>query len=90
MQYKKGKKTIVTLFPERESFTVLLTFGKPELEKITGKRASFSKTIIDMIENTKQYHDGKWVWIRCKDEIHLSDIKELIKIKRKPERSYLA
>lgn len=86
IQWKKSKKTILTIFPERESFTVLLIFGKSELQKIFDKKGIFSKTIIDKIDNTKQYQDGKWVWINCNDEKLLNDIKELIRIKRQPAR----
>lgn len=86
VQYKRSKKTIVTLFPERESFTVLLIFGKSELEKIYDNRALFSETMINKIDSTKQYHDGKWVWIRCTNKNLINDIIELIKIKRKPDR----
>ena len=86
VQYKKSKKTIVTIFPERESLTVLLIFGKSELEKISDKEGEFSKALIDKIDNTKQYHDGKWVWIKYQNGFVIDDIKELIKIKRKPDR----
>ena len=64
VQYKKGKKTIVTLFPERKRFTILLIFGKSELDKINQIKKALSPFVIDKIENTKQYHDGKWVWLQ--------------------------
>ena len=86
VQYKKSKKTIVTIFPERENFTVLLIFGKSELEIIYEKEAIFSDAVLKKINDTKQYHDGKWVWIDCIDETRIKDIKELIKIKRKPDK----
>lgn len=86
VQYKKSKKTIVTIFPERESLTVLLIFGKSELEKIYDIKGEFSKPIIDQIDNTEQFHDGKWVWIKYQNGFVIDDIKELIKIKRKPDR----
>ena len=86
VQYKRSKRTIVTLFPERESFTVLLVFGKLELKKIYTNKGLFSETVIDKIDNTKQYHDGKWVWFRCENEKLINDIIELIKIKRNPDR----
>ena len=86
VQYKKSKKTIVTIFPERESLTVLLIFGKSELEKIYDIKGEFSKPIIDQIDNTEQFHDGKWVWIKYQNGFVIDDIKELIKIKRRPDR----
>jgi hypothetical protein len=86
IQYKKSKKTIVTIFPERKSITVLLIFGKSELEKIHNKKKIFSQDLYEKIENTKQYHDGKWLWLRVENDSYLKDITELIKIKRKPDK----
>lgn len=85
VQWKRNKKTIVTAFPERESFTVLLILGKSELAKTGEKTGELSRSIINMIDKTRQYHDGKWVWIRCRNKTILNDIKALIKIKRKPD-----
>lgn len=86
IEYKKNKKTIVTIFPERKSITVLLIFGKSELEKIHNKREIFSQDLYERIENTKQYHDGKWLWLRVENDNYLNDITELIKVKRKPDK----
>ncbi|MBN1999345.1 DUF3788 family protein [candidate division KSB1 bacterium] len=81
LKYKHGQKTLVTLFPERDSFSVLLVFGKKELEKIDVQKADFSGQILHLIERTKQYHDGKWVWIRLKDQQFYTDICNLINLK---------
>lgn len=89
IQYKKGKKTIVTIFPERRNFTVLLIFGKKELEKIDDNKNILSPFIFDKIRNTKQYHDGKWVWLRIGVDNYIDDIIKLIKLKRKPETEQL-
>jgi hypothetical protein len=86
VQYKKKKKTIVTIFPERKSITVLLVFGKSELEKIYNKKEIFSPDLFERIENTKQYHDGKWLWLSIENDNYFDDIAELIKIKRKPDK----
>jgi hypothetical protein len=85
VQYKKGKKTIVTLFPERKRFTILLIFGKSELDKINEIKKSLSPSVIDKIRSTKQYHDGKWVWLQYEGNSFLDSIIELIKVKRKPD-----
>ena len=85
VQYKKGKKTIVTLFPERKRFTVLLIFGKSELDEINEIKKSLSLSVIDKIRSTKQYHDGKWVWLQYEGNSFVESIIELIKVKRKPD-----
>ena len=89
VQYKRSKKTIITLFPERKRFTVLLIFGKSELKKITEVKKWLSPSVIKKINNTKQYHDGKWVWLQYEDNSFLDSMIELIKVKRKPENKQL-
>jgi hypothetical protein len=72
------------LFPERKGFTVLLIFGKSELDKI--KKAPISPAMVGFIDGTKQFHDGKWLWIRWSHTPQLNDIKALMRIKREPDR----
>jgi hypothetical protein len=85
VQYKRVNKTIMTLFPERKSYTVLFTFGKKELERYEERKQVFSRPVSENIDNTEQLHDGKWVWLRHADKEFTEDIVELLNIKRKPD-----
>jgi hypothetical protein len=69
-----------------ESSTILkiLRFGKRE--KFLNSKSDFGDTIVKDIENTYQYHDGKWIWIDVRGTEHIEDIKKLILIKRKPKK----
>ncbi|HEY4789124.1 MAG TPA: DUF3788 family protein [Bacteroidales bacterium] len=87
VRYRKNKKTVATIFPERNSMTVLLVFGRSELEEIDHKKAIFSADLLERIKDTKSYHDGKWLWLRMYDNHYFNDISELIKMKRKPKKS---
>jgi hypothetical protein len=58
-------------------FTVLLILGKSELAKIGEKKGKLTQSIINMIDKTRQYQDGKWVWIRCKNKTILNNIKRV-------------
>jgi hypothetical protein len=62
-----------------------LIFGKSELEEINNKKKIFSRNIFEKIKNTKQHHDGKWMWLRMESDNYIDDVIELIKIKRKPD-----
>jgi len=48
----------VTIFPERESITVLLIFGKSELEKIHTKKKILSQDLYERIENNITMGNG--------------------------------
>ena len=84
IQYRKSNKTLATIAPETGAFTALLIFGKKEVEKIAQQANQISSAVMEMIDNTTQLHDGKWVFIRLLDDTYVPDIKKLISIKRKP------
>ena len=84
--YKQSKKTIISLFPERKSFTVLFVFGRKELEEIEADKARLTREMIDKINAAKQYHDGKWLWLRIENQFYVNDLTALLKIKRKPKK----
>jgi hypothetical protein len=64
IRYRKGGKTLCSLFPEKNGFTILITFGKKEYEKALSLHDELSSKIRKLLMNTKQLHDGRWLWIR--------------------------
>jgi hypothetical protein len=86
VQYKQSNKTVLTLFPERKAFTALIIFGKKELEIIEENLGLLSVNTVDLIHNTQQFHDGKWVFLRILDKVTLNDLYALLNIKKKPNK----
>ena len=82
-RFRKGSNTLCTIFPENGSFTILITLGKKEIDRLDFRNPTeYSKDIFD---NTPQLHDGRWLWIRVLEADIVSDIKLLLKAKRKPK-----
>ena len=86
VRYRRSGKTLCSLFPEKGSFTILLVFGKNEIQKFEELELEFSQEIVQLYENTKKLHDGKWLWIRVHKSEDLEDVKVLITIKKKPKK----
>lgn len=86
LKYRRGGKTLVTFYIEKGTLTVLVVFGKAEREKFEQSQNEFSTEIIQLYNDTHQYHDGKWLFIQLSDNRNLEDIKKLIIIKRKPKK----
>ncbi len=84
VRYRKSGKTLCSFFPEKGSFTVLVTLGKKEAEKALDIRDDLSSETRRLLEGSNQLHDGRWLWIRLTEIDKTSDIKKLIQIKRKP------
>ncbi len=88
IRYRKSGRTIVSLFPERNSFSFLLVFGKKEIDKFSGQEFKFVPAIVKIFKNTPKLHDGKWLWIRVTNTANFEDLKQLLSIKRKPKKMH--
>lgn len=86
VRYRKGGRTLCSLFPEKSGFSVLVVLGKKESEKalLSDEPSSDMK---EKIRNTAQLHDGRWLWIRVATFEDVKDVKNLLLIKRKPRKS---
>ncbi|MDR2530648.1 MAG: DUF3788 domain-containing protein [Oscillospiraceae bacterium] len=86
MKFRRGGKTLVTLYLREGFFTVCVILGKAEREKFDLERGAFSDYIRIVYDQTHTYHDGKWLGIEVRDETYIDDIMRLLLIKRKPNR----
>ena len=86
VRYRKSGRTLVSLFPEKNSFSFLIVYGKKEIDKFSTQESEFLPAIVEIFRNTKKLHDGKWLWIRVTDSTNFEDLKKLITIKRRPKK----
>ena len=86
VRYRKSSKTLCTLFPERSAFTVLITFGEKELEKLSVLMDSLSEKCRKNLKAAKQFHDGKWYWMPMPEVGALEDIRIILETKRRPRK----
>ena len=81
LKFKQGQKTIVTIYIHEDKFTFLIIFGKKERECFEMLKSGFSKYVCDYYDNSKTYHDGKWMFIDVSTLEQLEEVKKLILIK---------
>ncbi|MGN0608287.1 MAG: DUF3788 domain-containing protein [Oscillospiraceae bacterium] len=86
-KYRRGGKTLCTFYAKQDTANILIIFGKAEREKFEAQRNNFSEQILAIYDTTQTYHDGKWLWIPIDDTLSFDDILNMLKIKRKPNRS---
>lgn len=86
LKFKQGKKTILTIYIKENRFVFLLIFGKQEREIFEASRSGFSAYVADVYDGAKTYHDGKWMFFDVTTLEQLEEIKQLILIKKKPNR----
>ncbi|MCL2312388.1 MAG: DUF3788 family protein [Firmicutes bacterium] len=86
LKFRRGNKTILTIYIYEDRYDFLVIFGKAEREKFEKHRSEFLQKIQEIYNNSKTYHDGKWMKIPVADLETLETIKRLILIKKKPNR----
>lgn len=87
VKYRRKGRTLCAFYLKDGRFTVLVVLGKAERERFELLKTEFSPEIVELYTNTRQYHDGKWLWINVSDESLVEDIKKLIIIKKAPKRT---
>jgi hypothetical protein len=84
VRYRKGGKTLVTLYPGKGGFVVLVVLGKEEVAKARAVR--LGGRVKEALETAKQFHDGRWLWIRPSTEADIESIMALLAVKRRPKQ----
>jgi len=86
VRYRRSGKTLCSLFPEKGGFTVLVVLGRKEADRALLMRDELSSEVNDLLGNTVQLHDGRWLWIRLLAMNDVDDVKKLLQMKRKPRK----
>ena len=86
LKFRRGGKTVLTIYIRDDRFDFLVIFGKTEREAFELQRASMPEKICDIYDGSKTYHDGKWMLFPVKDLETLEAVKRLVLIKKKPNR----
>gem|GEM_PF-3922554 len=86
LRYRKSSKTLCSLFPEKDAFTVLVVLGKKEVEKTFSIIERLTAEARTLFENAEQKRDGRWLWIRVLVNDDVESVKVLLNVKRKPNK----
>lgn len=64
----------------------MIILGKEERLKFEEDRENYSEEVQRVYDETKTYHDGKWMMFEPIDTSLFGDFVSLLSIKRKPNR----
>ena len=82
VKFKKGNKTICTIYPKKDYFTVMIVIGRKEKEYFESSLASFGKKIQDIYKQTKEGNGQRWLMIDLEDhDICYEDVKKILAIR---------
>ena len=85
-KYRRGGKTLCSLYARENCIGFMVIFGKDERTKFEKERDCYSKETQTIYDKAQTYHDGKWMMFEPTDTALFSDFMRLLHIKRKPNK----
>lgn len=85
-KYRRGGKTLCTLYAREGVIGMQIIFGRAEREKFEARRAEYAEAICSQYDEAPTFHDGKWVMYYPSDDSMVDDFVRVLEIKRKPNR----
>lgn len=83
VKFKKSGKTLCTIYPRENYFTVLVVVGKKEKDAVKAILQEFNPILRDIYCQTKDGNGQRWLMIDLEDKENMySDIFRLIDIRR--------
>ena len=85
-KYRRGGKTLCSLYAKRGCIGFLIIFGKGERAKFEEIRDTLSDTVCRSYDEADTYHDGKWVMFEPISTEEFDDYMKVLAVKRKPNK----
>lgn len=85
-KYRRGGKTLCTLYARESCIGFMVIFGKSEREKFEAQRHNYSDEAQSIYDASKTYHDGKWIMFTPHDTSMFDDFMKMLRIKWNPNK----
>ena len=85
-KYRRGGKTLCKLYARKDCIGFMIILGKDERLKFEKDRENYSAEVQRVYDETRTYHDGKWMMFEPTDTSLFDDFIRLLSLKRKPNR----
>ncbi|HHY72037.1 MAG TPA: DUF3788 family protein [Bacillus bacterium] len=85
-KYRRCGKTLCALYAKENCFGFMVILGKHERTKFETDKQNYSLEVQKVYDETKTYHDGKWMMFELIDTSLFADMEKLLLIKRRPNK----
>ncbi len=81
LNFRKSGKSLISIYPSDNMFTVQIILDKVQAEEAIN--SDISEAVRDIINNTEEICEGKWIYIKVESTSKIKDIETLLKIRIK-------
>ena len=85
-KYRRGGKTLCALYARENFIGFMVILGKDEGTKFEAGGSEYSESVQKVYDDSKTYHDGKWLKFEPVDTSMFGDFMQLLAVKRRPNR----
>lgn len=82
VKYQKSGKSICTLYPEKESFIVLLVVKLEVADMIEAMADQYDPSVMNIVRNARPFNGTKWLMLPVVSPAALKSIQELMVFKQ--------
>lgn len=86
VKYKKGSRSLCTLYPHKQSYTCLVCIGAKEAPEAELALSSRTDYVRELYQKTKPFNGTRWLMIDVTSAAILEDVKALIGTRAKARR----
>ena len=86
LKFKQGKRTILSINIYEDHYDFQIIYGKAEREKFEARLSEFPVSIQNLYNESRVLHDGLWMLIYVDNLKILEAVKQMILIKKNPNR----
>ena len=82
IKFRKGSKSLCTIYPRENYFTILIVIGRNEKKLFEDNFSSFSNDVQKIYKETLEGNGQRWLMIDLEDnDIRYKDVKKIIEFR---------
>ena len=81
IKYQISGKSLCTLYPEKESFIILIVIKLELVEFIESMASSYDPSVMKIVRNARPFNGTKWLMIRVESEAIMKNVRDLLVFK---------
>jgi hypothetical protein len=85
LRFRKSGKALLSMYPGQRGFTVQIVLGGAHAKKASSLK--LGGNVRNVLENTHEFPEGRWLFIRVGSKQDLHDVQQLLLVKQRPKTS---
>ncbi len=81
VKYQKSGKSLCTLYPEKESFIILIVIKLALVDFIESMVSSYDPSVMEIVRTARPFNGTKWLMIRVESEAIMNNVRDLLVLK---------